>query len=182
MGGGNAAAHKSLKLVRPDLNDVPVVQRILAGSAPGAKALFEEAMRLMNSGRFPEAREAFQELIKTYPDDKVKAPASWAIGLTYIQEGGTANLHQAANQLLRFLDSFGSNDEAPELVHAAMLDIPVILMELMHTAPSAYERQAAAALAVKTITAYLAKWPDSPQAPAAQASLVEAHLFLTNPR
>ncbi|MBZ5500472.1 MAG: tetratricopeptide repeat protein [Acidobacteriia bacterium] len=172
-------AHESMALVQPDLAVTSSVQRIMAEASPGARTLFEEGLSLMHSGKFSEARETFQELIKTHPEDKAKALASWAIGLAYYQEGGTPNLHQAANQFISFRDSYSSDKDLDEFVRAAMIDIPVILMDLVHYGPSQIERDSAAALAVKTLTAFLDKWPDSPQAPAARASLKEVSDYLS---
>ena len=168
----------------PNLNEGASVKRILAESDPGAAALFEEGMELMDRGDSDGARGRFEHLIETYPNDKAKALASWAIGLSYYLsyywQGGTHNLHQAANQFIRFRDAYESDKNLEELVYAAMIDIPVVSIDLMYSAPSEYERTHAAALAETTLKAFLERWPDDPQASVARAALDEVQSFMAN--
>lgn len=169
---------KSIVLAQPDLQEGGSVERIMADTEPAAREVFDDGLKLMRGGSFSEAREAFQQIVDTSPDRKAKAAACWAIGLAYYLEGGAVNLHQAANQFIRFRDSYGSDEGVKPLVEAAMIDIPVVSIELMHCAPSQYERTSAASLAAKTLSAFLAAHPDSPQAPAARDALRSVAEFL----
>ncbi len=164
--------------LRPNLLQEPWAQHLLADSDPEAVRSFEEGIRLLGSNSCVEARSLFERMIQSYPKDKIDALASWAIGLTYLSEGGIHNLHQAANQFIRFRDAYGSDKDLEELVRAAMIDIPVISIDLMNYAPSEYERTHAADLALKTLRAFLERWPDDAQAPAARAALADVESFL----
>jgi len=170
----------------PNLRDSAVVRRILAECDPSAGSLFEEGIRLLDEGDPDAARNKFEHLIEAYPGDKTKPLASWAIGLSYYlayyRGGGAHNLHQAANQFIRFRDGYESDKDLEELVQAAMFDIPVLSIELMRSAPSEYERTHAAALAQSTLSAFLARWPDDPRAAAARAELAEIQSFIDNTR
>ncbi len=167
---------------RPNLTQEPWALEFLADSDPEAVRSFDEGMALLNSGHCVEARTLFDRLGQTYPADKVRVLASWAIGLAYLAEGGTPNWHQAANQFIRFRDTYQADQDVQELVRAAMIDIPIVSMDLMHFAPSEYERMHAAALAQQTLKTFLDRWPDDPQAAAIRAALAEVESYLANPR
>jgi hypothetical protein len=175
--GGPRAPASSITLV--DAGDSMGIDRLLEASSPGARTMFEEGMRLLQSSRPREARERLQELVNTCPDDAARAPASWVIGLTYYLEGDTGNLHQAANQWLSFRDTYRSRQDLQELVHAAMIDIPVVLMDIMRFGPSEYERIHVAKLALETLQDFLDRWPDDPQAELLRASREEVRRFLS---
>jgi len=169
-----------------NLRDSASIRRILADCDASAGALFEDGMRLLDDGDADGARAKFEHLVEAFPEDKAKPLAVWAIGLSYYLayewHGGAHNLHQAANQFIRFRDGYSADDNLEELVHAAMLDIPVISIELMHSAPSEYERTHAAALAESTLNAFLARWPDDPRTTTARAELAEVQAFIANNR
>jgi len=200
--GRNAA--ESLVLVRPDLESFSSKWLAADGVEPEAKALFDDGFRLMRVGSLREAREAFRSLINTYPESRLAAPAYWAIGLAYYQEGGNENLLEAVDQFKNFLIFFGNSEQAEllepsslsfritslpsirieqeELTKAAQIDIAVINTQLMGSTTQETGKKIYAAQAANALKTFLARWPFSPYAPAARIQLNEIQNLLSDPR
>ena len=167
--GRNAAT--SLAMVKPDLESLSSKWLAVGDVEPGAKAFFEDGFRLERGGSYREARLAFQTLINTYPDCGLAAPAYWAVGLAYYQEGGSENLLHATDQFKNFVGFFGNREQ--ELAEAAQLDIAVINMQLMGSTILNSDRRIYAGKVANALKTFLARWPRSPYAPAARLQLEE---------
>jgi tetratricopeptide (TPR) repeat protein len=168
----------------PNGEKAAFLQRAWAKSDPRARHLFEDGLHKTRDGRFTEAREAFQELIHSFPDDKAISLASWAMGLAYYKEGGRENFRRAADAFKEFDRGYDYETDLEELHQPALIDVALIELDLMKSATpemllsdGTAQRVGSATLGLK---AFLKRWPDSPYAPAVHAALQEI-MWSTSP-
>ena len=157
------------------LADIPALRRFLPGSSPETRTLFERGLALMGDGDYPEARVAFQTLVRRYDGDTLKKPAFFVYGITYYLEG---DLALAADQFENFQIFFGNDQEVQDFALAAQFDLAVTEVELMRTATTEQARLAAAHSALIALNTFLQRWPDSPEATDATSYLIELQRYL----
>jgi hypothetical protein len=171
-----------ISLDQPNLAEDPAVQRILADLQPEARLSFEEGLRLLREGAYVEAWATFQQLVQTNPDSKIIGLCYFAMGLTRYLEGGVENLQTTSDLLRNFLVLRQINPELAVFEDAAQIDIAVAEIQIMHSVSDEKEAIAAAEVAVKALTSFLQKWPNSVQAPAARSALLEVDYYLAGRR
>jgi hypothetical protein len=181
--GPEMAANKRMAAVVPNLAESPSIQKMLADSDPRAKSLFQSALQSVERGDFAKARTMLHEILADYGwecnKNRMAAPAYWAIGLTYYQEGGQDGLSLAATFFQNYQQTYPTC-EPKELLEAAQINLSVIYMDQMNTAAKENARTRAAQHAADALKAYLEKWPDSPEAYAAGLSYAYVQAYLAN--
>ncbi len=105
----------------------------------------------MRNGGYVEARLAFWTLIRTYPGDKAEPLAYWAIGLSLYKEGGEENLTMALDQFVNWLIFFPGEKDLEDLAEAAQINVAVIALEMMNSAPSEKEIITAAKISAQAL-------------------------------
>ena len=170
---------KSTSSKRVSIEQIPSIQEFVFNSDPKVSAMFEDGLNYMGSGKFLEARLAFQTIIRSYPGCPLEAPAYFALGVSFYREGGTENLLIAADQFRNFMIFFPREPEFEEFRKAAQIDVALIESQLMQSAQSDKDKLIAAQAAAKAFSSFLLKWPNDPQAPAAGVSLRELQGFLS---
>ncbi len=165
-----------------DLEKIPSIQKLILDADPRARDLFESGLSYLNDGKFVEARLAFQVIVRQYPESGLEAPAHFAIGLSWYQEGDTENLLLAADQFKNLLLFFPREPELEELRRAAQVDVAVIDMQLMRSEDSFEHAMISAEAAAGALKAFLLKWPNDPLAPSVSASLIEVQRFMAGRR
>ena len=113
-------------------------------------------------------------------DPEDGASAFWAYTFSFYSEGGYGNKRKAVAQFQDFVTIFPNGPD--DLVKAAQIDIGVINLELMESAPTVGYRVVAANEAASALKAFAARWPDDPKAYAASLALLNAQIFLSNPK
>jgi len=96
---------------------------------PPDKTLFQTGTEFLGRSMYTQARLAFQTLIRTYPGSDLEPEAYFAMGDSFMKEGGTDNLLLAEDQFRNFIIFFPTNPKAPD----AQLKIISILMGQMRT-------------------------------------------------
>lgn len=100
------------------------------GIAPPDKTLFETGESYLQKGLYDRARLAFQTLLNTYPDSDLAPDAYFAMGDTFYEQGGTANLLQAENQFNNFITFYQGDPRTAEALmkiisgHLKMMNTP----------------------------------------------------------
>ena len=89
--------------------------------------LLQTGKELLDRGQFSDARLAFKTLIRSYPGSPLEPEAYYAMGESFRNQGGKANLLMAKDQYRNFIIFFPSNPKAPD----AQLRIISILMRQM---------------------------------------------------
>jgi len=181
---GKTIARKSI--VAPESNwiDAAFVRRILASSDSRARYLYKDALDKIRNGKFAEARTALQQLMDFFSNDASVPLANWSMGLSYYKEGGRENFRKAADKFNEFDLGYDYGPDLEELHQAAEINVALIELNLMNSSTGEMpggemtaQKVGEAALGLKS---FLARWPDSQFAPAAQAALREI-LDLTSP-
>jgi outer membrane protein assembly factor BamD (BamD/ComL family) len=138
----------------------------------------------IRNGKFAEARTALQLLIDLFPNDGSVPLANWSMGLAYFKEGGRENFRKAADKFKEFDLGYDYEPDLEELQQAAEINVALIELDLMKSATGEMLRSEMTAQkvgeAVLGLKSFLANWPDSQFAPAAQAALREI-MDLTSP-
>jgi hypothetical protein len=168
-----------------------------------AEELFCAGSQRMKEGKYVEARRIFESLTQSFPDNRLAAPAYWAIGMTYYDEGGRDNLYIALDQLKVFTIFFddGGRDDSylaldqfanyaifakgirhTELLQAAQLNIPIIKLKLMGYGAGQNWVSGYLTEAKRAFEAFLERWPDSQYAPAVKDEIDEIDAMLTRAR
>jgi outer membrane protein assembly factor BamD len=96
---------------------------------PPDKTLFQNGADFLERSMYTQARLAFQTLIQTYPGSELEPEAYFAMGDSFMKEGGTDNLLQAEDRFRNFIIFFPTNPKAPD----AQMKIISILMGQMRT-------------------------------------------------
>jgi TonB family protein len=126
-------------------------------NAPG-QAVYETGKELLKAGQFIRARLAFQTSINMYPDGNLAADAMLAIGDSFYQEGGPANLRQAEEQYKNLIAFYTANRKAVE----AQMKIIALNHRLMSSSDRDAKHTAKADQAAREIPR---QHPDSDNAP-----------------
>ena len=71
-------------------------------------------MKHLEKDEYQKARQALQSFITKYPDSGLTAPAYFAVGDAWYEEGGTQNLLRAVKQFKDFIIFFPAHPKAPE--------------------------------------------------------------------
>jgi hypothetical protein len=108
------------------------------------------------------------------------ASALWVYAYSFYSEGGMENVQKAKETFEDFIALFANGPE--DLVQAAQIDIAVICIELMRSAPTLGYRIGAAAEAAQVLKNFLLRWPNCPRAYDASIALKNVQDFLFNPR
>ncbi len=97
------------------------------GAVPPDRVLYQNGMKYLDKGQYIKARLAFQTLISTYPESEFTPKSVMAIGDSYYQEGGTANLLQAEAQYRDYILFYPNYDDADD----AQMKIAALNYKLM---------------------------------------------------
>ena len=108
------------------------------------------------------------------------ASALWAHAYSFYSEGGSDNMQKAKNTFEDFLTLFTNGPE--DLVQAAQIDIAVIDIGLMRSAPTLGYRIAAATEAAQVLRNFFSRWPNCPRAYDAGIAMKSVQNYLLNPR
>ncbi len=81
---------------------------------------YKTAMDLFQKHEYRKAREAFQSLIKKYPDSSLVPSSYLAVGDTFYCEGGVSNLLTARDQYINFALFFRDQPQAANALNKAM--------------------------------------------------------------
>jgi hypothetical protein len=108
------------------------------------------------------------------------ASAFWTYAYSFYDEGGLENAQKAKTTFQDFLALFANGPD--DLVQAAQINIAVIDINLMQSAPTLGYRIAAAREAVQVLKNFFSRWPNYPRAYDVSIALENAQNFLANPR
>jgi outer membrane protein assembly factor BamD len=97
------------------------------GTIPPDRVLYQNGIKYLDKGQYIKGRLAFQTLISTYPESEFTAKSVMAIGDSYYQEGGTANLMQAEAQYRDYILFYPNYDDAGD----AQMKIAALNYKLM---------------------------------------------------
>jgi len=172
------AANRRQQRIEPAAMQTPAWEGILSRSEPYARELFQSGMRHLRDGSYLKARLGFQTLIRTFPEDKAKPLAYWAMGLCFYKEGGEENSMIALDQFTNWLIFFSGEKGLLDFAEAAQIDATVIGIELLNSALSEKDRIAAGRNTIQALRHFLKGYPDSPGAAAAQARLTQIQGYL----
>ncbi len=81
------------------------------------RALYEQASKKAEKGRYDEARLTYNVVITTYPDSPFLALSKLAIADTFYLEGGTSNLQQAIGGYKDFAQYFPTHPKICDVKH-----------------------------------------------------------------
>ncbi len=181
---GEKTSQKSIVAPESNWQDAALVRRILASSDPRAGYLYKDALGKIRKGKFSETRRALQQLMDLFPNDRSVPLANWSMGLAYYKEGGRENVRKAADKFKEFDLGYEYEPDLEELHQAAEINVALIELDLMNSATGEMLRSEMTAqkvgAAVLGLKSFLARWPDTQFAPAAQAALREI-MDLTSP-
>lgn len=141
--------------------------RIPVGTLEPDKFLWERGTAALNERKWFTARTFFQQLADTYPQSLFRADAKLGIGDTYLGEGTAEGFVLAENEFREFLAFYPTHKRADY----AHFKLAMTSFYQMH-GPERDQTQTREA--VKELTAFLDRYPNSEIAPEARARLREA--------
>lgn len=141
--------------------------RIPVGTLEPDKFLWERGTAALNERKWFTARTFFQQLADTYPQSLFRADAKLGIGDTYLGEGTAEGFVLAENEFREFLAFYPTHKRADY----AHFKLAMTSFYQMH---GPERDQTKTREAVKELTAFLDRYPNSEIAPEARARLREA--------
>ncbi|HEY2931085.1 MAG TPA: outer membrane protein assembly factor BamD [Acidobacteriota bacterium] len=84
------------------------------GGVPPDRVLYQNGMKYLSKGQYLKARLAFETLISTYPDSEFTPKSVMAMGDSYYEEGGSANLLQAEAQYRNYILFYPNYEDADD--------------------------------------------------------------------
>lgn len=137
------------------------------GTPEPDRFLFERGTEALNERKWLTAREYFRQLVDTYPQSPHRADAKLGIGDAYLGEGTTEAFILAANEFREFLSYYPTH---PRVDYAQYK----LGMTHFYQMRSPERDQTETKEAIKELTAFMERFPNSPLAPEASARLREA--------
>lgn len=141
--------------------------RIPVGTLEPDKFLWERGTQALNERKWFTAREFFRQVVDTYPQSIYRADAKLGIGDTYLGEGTAEGFVLAENEFREFLSFYPTHPRADY----AHFKLAMTHFYQMH-GPERDQTQTREA--VKELTAFLERYPNSQIAPEARQRLREA--------
>ena len=141
--------------------------RIPVGTLEPDTYLFEHGTNALNERKWFTAREFFRQLVDTYPQSTHRADAKLGIGDTYLGEGTAEGFVLAENEYREFLNFFPNHARADY----AHFKLAMTSFYQMH---GPERDQTETREAIKELTAFVERYPNSDILPEARARLREA--------
>ncbi len=138
--------------------------RVPVGTLEPDKFLFEHGTTALNDKKWFSAREFFRTLVDTYPQSTFRADAKLGIGDSYLGEGGGEGFVLAENEYREFLNFYPTHRRADY----AHFKLAMTHFYQMH---GAERDQSKTRDAIKELTAFLERFPNSELRPEAQKQL-----------
>lgn len=137
------------------------------GTPEPDKFLFERGTEALNDRKWLTSREYFRQLMDTYPQSPYRADAKLGMGDTYLGERTAEAYILAANEFREFLNFFPTHPRADYAQYK-------LGMTHFYQMRSPDRDQTETKEAIKELTAFMEKFPNSPLAPEVSARLREA--------
>jgi outer membrane protein assembly factor BamD len=138
--------------------------RVPVGTLEPDKFLFEHGTTSLNDKKWFTAREFFRTLVDTYPQSPFRADAKLGIGDSYLGEGGGEGFVLAENEYREFLNFYPTHRRADY----AHFKLAMTHFYQMH---GPERDQSKTRDAIKELTAFLERFPNSELRPEAQKQL-----------
>jgi outer membrane protein assembly factor BamD len=138
--------------------------RVPVGTLEPDKFLFEHGTTALNDRKWFTAREFFQTLVDTYPQSTYRADAKLGVGDTYLGQGGGEGFVLAENEFREFLNYFPTHKRA-DYAHYKLA------MTHFYQMHGPERDQSKTRDAIKELTAFLDRYPNSELRPEAQNNL-----------
>jgi outer membrane protein assembly factor BamD len=138
--------------------------RVPVGTLEPDKFLFEQGTTALNDKKWFTAREFFRTLVDTYPQSPFRADAKLGVGDTYLGERGGEGFVLAENEYREFLNFYPTHRRADY----AHFKLAMTHFYQMH---GAERDQSKTRDAIKELTAFLERFPNSELRPEAQKQL-----------
>ena len=137
------------------------------GTPDPDKFLFERGTEALNDRKWLTAREYFGQLMETYPQSTFRGDAKLGIGDTYLGERTTEAYVLAANEFREFLSFFPTHSRADYAQYK-------LGMTYYYQMRSPDRDQTETKEAIKELTTFVERFPNSPLAAEARERLREA--------
>ena len=137
------------------------------GTPDPDRFLFERGTAALNEKKWLTAREYFRQLVDTYPQSTYRADAKLGVGDTYLGERTTEAYILAANEFREFLNFFPTHGRADYAQYK-------LGMTHFYQMRSPDRDQTETKEAIKELSAFMERFPNSPLAPEASVRLREA--------
>jgi outer membrane protein assembly factor BamD len=137
------------------------------GTPEPDKFLFERGTEALNDRKWLTSREYFRQLMDTYPQSPHRADAKLGMGDTFLGERTTEAYILAANEFREFLNFYPTHSRADYAQYK-------LGMTHFYQMRSADRDQTETREAIKELTVFMERFPNSPLAPEASARLREA--------
>jgi outer membrane protein assembly factor BamD len=137
------------------------------GTPEPDRFLFERGTEALNDRKWLTAREYFRQLMDTYPQSPHRADAKLGIGDTFLGERTAEAFILAANEFREFLNFFPTHPRADYAQYK-------LGMTHFYQMRSPDRDQTETKEAIKELTAFMEKFPNSPLAPEVSSRLREA--------
>jgi outer membrane protein assembly factor BamD len=138
--------------------------RVPVGTLEPDKFLFEHGTTSLNDKKWFTAREFFRTLVDTYPQSPFRADAKLGIGDSHLGEGGGEGFVLAENEYREFLNFYPTHRRADY----AHFKLAMTHFYQMH---GPERDQSKTRDAIKELTAFLERFPNSELRPEAQKQL-----------
>ena len=138
--------------------------RVPVGTLEPDKFLFEHGTTSLNDKKWFTAREFFRTLVDSYPQSPFRADAKLGIGDSYLGEGGGEGFVLAENEYREFLNFYPTHRRADY----AHFKLAMTHFYQMH---GPERDQSKTRDAIKELTAFLERFPNSELRPEAQKQL-----------
>ncbi len=138
--------------------------RVPVGTLEPDKFLFEQGTAALNDRKWFTAREFFRTLVDTYPQSPYRADAKLGVGDTYLGQGGGEGFVLAENEFREFLNFYPTHKRA-DYAHYKLA------MTHFYQMHGPERDQSKTRDAIKELTAFLERYPNSELRPEAQKNL-----------
>ena len=137
------------------------------GTPEPDRFLFERGTEALDDKKWLTAREYFRQLVDTYPQSPHRADAKLGVGDTFLGERTTEAFVLAANEFREFLNFFPTHPRADYAQYK-------LGMTFFYQMRGADRDQTETREAIKELTAFVERFPNSPLAADGRARLREA--------
>lgn len=141
--------------------------RVPVGTLEPDKFLWEKGTEALNARKWFTAREFFRQLVDGYPQSPYRQDGKLGIGDTYLGEGSAEAFVLAENEFREFLNFFPTHPRA-DYAHYKLA------MTHFYQMHGPERDQSKTRDAVRELTAFLERYPNSELAPEGRARLREA--------
>lgn len=124
--GGPGAPPHNLGTLSLSSNGAQIPAHASPAAAGGPEAQYDQAIALLRSEKYPEARADFQAFLQKYPSHALSGNAEYWLGETYYAQG---QYREAAEAFLKGFQKYPKNAKAP----ASLLKLGMSLGQLKQT-------------------------------------------------